>query len=149
MSEARNPGPAARHLLITQRLRKRRDDLGLTQKQIVTRLARCGLQTTNRALSSLEHGSGLDVAKLPELAIALDCTVTYLLGLTDDPGRWEPDSTLSWRRRSEPERAPAARRGSTAVATAAVAEPAGQQGWILGPYVPERGRRVGGATDSF
>src|SRR6478672_11464878 len=82
---------AARHLLITQRLRQRRDDLGLTQKQIVTRLARCGLQTTNRALSSLEHGTGLDVAKLPELAAALDCTVTWLLGLTEDPHRWEPD----------------------------------------------------------
>ena len=92
MSEARNRSlVAARHLLITQRLRERRDDLGLTQKQIVTRLARCGLQTTNRALSSLEHGSGLDVAKLPELAIALDCTVTYLLGLTDDPHSWQPD----------------------------------------------------------
>jgi transcriptional regulator with XRE-family HTH domain len=90
MSEANNLA-AARHLLITQRLRQRRDDLGLTQKQIVTRLARCGLQTTNRALSSLEHGSGLDVAKLPELAIALDCTVTYLIGLTDDPHSWQPD----------------------------------------------------------
>jgi hypothetical protein len=97
MSEARNANlVAARHALITQRLRQRRDDLGLTQKQIVTRLARCGLLTTNRALSSLEHGSGLDVAKLPELAIALDCTVTYLIGLTDDPHSWQPDpsSTL-------------------------------------------------------
>jgi transcriptional regulator with XRE-family HTH domain len=92
MSEARNANlVAARHALITQRLRQRRDDLGLTQKQIVTRLARCGLLTTNRALSSLEHGSGLDVAKLPELAIALDCTVTYLIGLTDDPDSWQPD----------------------------------------------------------
>lgn len=80
-----------RQLLITQRLRARRSDLGLTQKQVVTRLARCGVRTTNRALSSLEHGAGLDVAKLPELAVALDCTVTFLVGLTDDPHRWEPD----------------------------------------------------------
>ena len=86
---------ATRHLLITQRLRQRRDDLGLTQKQVVTRLGRCGLHTTNRALSSLEHGTGLDVAKLPELAAALDCTVTYLIGLTDDPHRWEPDDELA------------------------------------------------------
>lgn len=81
----------ARQLLITQRLRARRADLGLTQKQVVTRLARCGVRTTNRALSSMEHGAGMDVAKLPELAAALDCTVTFLLGLTDDPRRWEPD----------------------------------------------------------
>jgi transcriptional regulator with XRE-family HTH domain len=85
---------STRHLLITQRLRQRRDDLGLTQKQVVTRLGRCGLHTTNRALSSLEHGTGLDVAKLPELAAALDCTVTYLIGLTDDPHRWDPDDVL-------------------------------------------------------
>jgi transcriptional regulator with XRE-family HTH domain len=86
---------STRHLLITKRLRQRRDDLGLTQKQVVTRLGRCGLHTTNRALSSLEHGTGLDVAKLPELAAALDCTVTYLVGLTDDPHRWDPDDELT------------------------------------------------------
>ncbi|MGH8962783.1 MAG: helix-turn-helix domain-containing protein [Jatrophihabitantaceae bacterium] len=80
-----------RQLLIAQRLRARRADLGLTQKQVVTRLARCGVRTTNRALSSLEHGAGLDVAKLPEIAVALDCTVTFIVGLTDDPDRWEPD----------------------------------------------------------
>lgn len=82
---------SGRQLLITQRLRDRRADLGLTQKQVVTRLARCGVRTTNRALSSLEHGAGVDVAKLPELAAALDCTVTYLVGLTNDPQCWEPD----------------------------------------------------------
>jgi transcriptional regulator with XRE-family HTH domain len=84
-------GWPGRQLLITQRLRDRRTDLGLTQKQVVTRLARRGVRTTNRALSSLEHGAGIDVAKLPELAAALDCTVTYLVGLTSEPHCWEPD----------------------------------------------------------
>lgn len=83
---------AARQLVIPQRLRQRRCELGLTQKQVVTRLGRCGVQTSNRALSSIEHGAGIDVAKLPELAAALNCTVTYLIGLTDDPHRWEPDA---------------------------------------------------------
>ena len=116
MSEAdRRSLIAARHLAITQRLRQRRDDLGLTQKQIVTRLARCGLQTTNRALSSLEHGAGLDIAKLPELAKALDCTVTYLIGLTDDPHRWEPDAAPP---------APPPRRGTADQTGAAAASPA-------------------------
>ena len=67
--------------------------LGLTQKEVVARLRRLGVATTNKALSSLEHGAGLDVGKLPELARALDCTLTYLVGLTDDPARWEPDSS--------------------------------------------------------
>jgi transcriptional regulator with XRE-family HTH domain len=80
-----------RHLLVTQRLRSRRLELGLTQKQVVTRLARRGVRTNNKTLSSFEHGAGVDVCRLPDLAVALECTVTYLLGLTDQPGRWEPD----------------------------------------------------------
>ncbi|MFI5074319.1 MAG: hypothetical protein ACHP7G_04770 [Actinomycetales bacterium] len=76
--------------MVSQRLRERRRTLGLTQKQVISRLARLGVLSTNKALSSLEHGSGLDVAKLPELAAALDCSVTWLLGLTDDPHSWEP-----------------------------------------------------------
>lgn len=80
-----------RHLVVTQRLRQRRDELGLTQKQVVARLARLGVRTTNRALSNLEHGAGVNVARLPELAVALDCTVTFLLGLTDKPDQWGPD----------------------------------------------------------
>jgi transcriptional regulator with XRE-family HTH domain len=82
---------AHRHLVVSERLRERRRDLGLTQKEVVSRLRRIGVDTTNKALSSLEHGAGLDVAKLPELACALDCTLTYLLGLTDAPERWQPD----------------------------------------------------------
>ncbi|HEY7047579.1 MAG TPA: hypothetical protein VH373_10185 [Jatrophihabitantaceae bacterium] len=117
-----------RQLLITQRLRRRRGELGLTQKQVVTRLARAGLRTTNRAVSSLEHGAGVDVAKLPELAAALDCTVTYLVGLTDDPHRWEPDHVS--------DAAPAPR--------AVAPRPNGPSAsWILGADVPDRGSRLG------
>ena len=136
MSEARNRGlVTARHALITQRLRQRRDDLGLTQKQIVTRLARCGLLTTNRALSSLEHGSGLDVAKLPELAIALDCTVTYLLGLTDDPHSWLPaESAL------QPTAGPSLAAQAPAPPEPASANGSAGQSLILGEYFPEHPR---------
>ena len=83
---------AHRHLVLSERLRDRRRELGLTQKQVVSRLRRMGVETTNKALSSLEHGAGLDVAKLPELACALECTLTYLVGLTDAPERWQPDA---------------------------------------------------------
>jgi transcriptional regulator with XRE-family HTH domain len=80
-----------RHLVVSERLRLRRRELGLTQKEVVARLRRLGVGTTNKALSSLEHGAGLDVCKLPELARALDCTLTYLVGLTSRPDSWEPD----------------------------------------------------------
>lgn len=118
-----------RQVLITRRLRQRRAELGLTQKQVVTRLGRCGLQTTNRAVSSLEHGAGVDVAKLPELAIALDCTITYLIGLTDDPHRWEPD--VRYGRQPTPMSEPE-------LPMAAV--PA--HSWILGLEVPDRAGRL-------
>jgi hypothetical protein len=92
------PGPISydelgihRHLLISERLRIRRRDLGLTQKEVVARLRRIGVRTTNKAVSSLEHGAGLDVSKLPEIARALDCSLTWLVGLTEDPASWEPD----------------------------------------------------------
>lgn len=70
---------------------ERRHELGLTQRDVVERLEILGLATSNRTLSAMEHGQGLDVGRLPELAIALDCTVTYLLGLTTEPSRWVPD----------------------------------------------------------
>jgi transcriptional regulator with XRE-family HTH domain len=125
-----------RHLQITQRLRQRRDDLGLTQKQVVTRLGKCGLHTTNRALSSLEHGTGLDVAKLPELAAALDCTVTYLVGLTTDAHSWTPDDSLIVPGRGAPLTIPV--RSSEAPAAPRVTA-----SLILGADVPDRplGRR--------
>lgn len=104
---------ARRHLVVSQRLRERRRELNLTQKQVITRLARLGVASTNKALSSLEHGSGIDVAKLPELAAALDCTVTWLLGLTDDPVSWEPDDG------GQETRAPHADRGRTRTSPAA------------------------------
>jgi hypothetical protein len=45
---------------------------------VVARLQRRGNQTTNRALSAMENGRGLDLGLLPELAESLSCTTTYL-----------------------------------------------------------------------
>jgi transcriptional regulator with XRE-family HTH domain len=80
-----------RHWVCALQMAERRRSLGLTQQDVVERLARMGVSSTNRALSAMEHGQGIDVGRLPELAIALDCTVTFLLGLTCDPTRWVPD----------------------------------------------------------
>lgn len=121
-----DPGTTRRHL-VSQRLLLRRRTLGLTQQQVVARVERLGMRTTNRALSGLEHGAGLDSAKLPELAHALDCSVTYLLGLTDDPSRWDPDHDLALGRRD-------------ATPTAVAVGPAGP--WILGPDVPDLSHRT-------
>src|SRR3954454_3738704 len=82
-----------RQWVCARRMSERRHQLGLTQRDVVDRLGVLGLATSNRTLSAMEHGQGLDVGRLPELAIALDCTVTYLLGLTRDPARWAPDDT--------------------------------------------------------
>jgi transcriptional regulator with XRE-family HTH domain len=128
-----------RQVLITRRLRQRRAELGLTQKQVVTRLGRRGLQTTNRAVSSLEHGAGVDVAKLPELALALDCTITYLIGLTDDPHRWEPDPPQGRQPSGRPRPAhdsPPAPEGIPA------------HSWILGLEVPDRPSRLAAGSSA-
>src|SRR2546430_1214027 len=85
------PNPAReRHWVCAQRLRTRRLALGLTQLDVVARLQQRGFSTTSRGVSALENGRGLDLGLLPELAAVLDCTVTYLLGLTLDPWAWHP-----------------------------------------------------------
>lgn len=53
MTAASREDWSGRHLLVPQRIPHRRHQLGLTQA--VTRVARVGVLTTNRALSSLEH----------------------------------------------------------------------------------------------
>lgn len=80
-----------RHWICARRLRERRLALGLTQREVVARLAARGANTSNRALSAMENGRGLDLGMLPELAESLGATVTYLLGLTEDPNAWHPD----------------------------------------------------------
>ncbi|MGQ0631344.1 MAG: helix-turn-helix domain-containing protein [Sporichthyaceae bacterium] len=70
---------------------ERRHQLKLTQRDVVDRLDALGIVATNRTLSAMEHGAGIDVGRLPELAVALECTVTYLLGLTSHPKHWDPD----------------------------------------------------------
>lgn len=136
-----------RNFVLTLRLRERRRSLGLTQLQVVRRLAEFGVVTTNKALSGLERGAGIDVAKLPEFADALECTVTYLLGLTDDPDSWQPDGPLA-RPKQAPREASLGprdddvlldRQVAVPVRRTAVAAVSGDPGpettsWILGPY---------------
>jgi transcriptional regulator with XRE-family HTH domain len=115
-----------RHWTCARRLSERRHDLGLTQAEVVDRLTALGATASNRTLSAMEHGQGVDVGRLPELAVALDCTITYLLGLTDDPMRWQPDDLSV-----------AITVDITAPASAAaIAREHGS--WILGPDVPDR-----------
>jgi transcriptional regulator with XRE-family HTH domain len=131
MSNSHEP-TRERHWLCARRLSERRHELGLTQYDVVERLDALGVSASNRMLSAMEHGQGVDVGRLPELAAALDCSVTYLLGLTEDPRRWQPDDG----------RMPADLISPTPTASAPA--PAGSPvpprpwtGWILGPEIPE------------
>ncbi len=125
-----------RHWICARRISERRHALGLTQYDVVARLAGLGVAASNRTLSAMEHGQGVDVGRLPELAGALDCTITYLLGLTDDPGRWSPDATGPGAPLAPP--APAAASGGLAATTGTPA------GWILGPDIPDRPNHANG-----
>lgn len=147
--QGRVPSAPGRFLVLSLRLRDRRRSLGLTQQQVVRRLAGFGVTTSNKALSSLEHGAGVDATKLPEFAAALDCTVTYLLGLTDDPASWQPDGALSPASEPSSDRAVAAppdvdlpdiEPQPAQRPTRRAARPSTDEGsaagtsWILGPY---------------
>jgi transcriptional regulator with XRE-family HTH domain len=120
-----------RHWMCARRLSQRRHDLGLTQNDVVDRLAAQGAAASNRTLSAMEHGQGVDVGRLPELAAALDCTVTYLLGLTDEPCNWAPDDGRL------PHADPASGRPMPPERMDTSADPA-RVSWILGPDIPER-----------
>jgi hypothetical protein len=132
MRTERQSLPRERHWICARRLRERRIVLGLTQLEVADALRGAGLDLGNRALSAMEHGHALDLGWLPELAAALDCTTTYLLGMTDDPHDWEPAPVLTTL--------------SVAAPSCAAADPGGpapprfveHHGWILGPDVPDR-----------
>jgi transcriptional regulator with XRE-family HTH domain len=84
---------AQRNLTCATRIRERRRELGLAQADVVNRVNGHGSRLSGQALSAIENGRRLAVGRLPDLAGALECTVSYLLGLTADPDRWEPDDT--------------------------------------------------------
>lgn len=112
---------AQQNLTCAIRIKERRRELGLTQAEVVERVSRHGSRLSNQALSAIENGRRLAVGRLPGLAAALDCTVTYLLGLTADPASWQPD-----------ENAPT----GNAPTENATRRP-GRHSWILGPDVPD------------
>jgi hypothetical protein len=139
---------AERHWVCARRLRERRVQLALTQAELVNRLARRGVILTNRTVSAMENGRGLDLGRVPDLAAVLTCSVTYLLGLTDDPHRWEPDVPLT-PDPVGPEGRPTAAAPTAAAPTGAVTAPeppaaagsadrdrATRRTWILGPEPP-------------
>jgi transcriptional regulator with XRE-family HTH domain len=129
-----------RHWTCGRRLRERRHALGLTQAELVARLGD-EPAISNRSISTWENGRGLDFGWLPELATALDCSVTYLLGMTDDPQRWEPASGAAVPGPVEPAAPDATRTSgpdsSAATAASAAAGPLAPADvechWILGP----------------
>jgi transcriptional regulator with XRE-family HTH domain len=124
-----------RHWICARRLRERRRALGLTQREVVERLQDHGCGTTNRSLSAMENGRGLDLGLLPELATALECTITYLLGLSSNAAAWLPDDPS----RTVP-RQTVPQQDGKAVEPPRPAVPVRGRAGILGPDVPARNR---------
>ena len=130
---------AQRNLTCAIRIKERRRELGLTQAEVVERVARYGSRLSNQALSAIENGRRLAVGRLPDLAEALDCTVTYLIGLTADPHRWQPDRPQPRQQlTTAPSEAPAPPENTAPQAAAGAPAPASShRSWILGPDVPD------------
>jgi transcriptional regulator with XRE-family HTH domain len=129
---------AQRNLTCAIRVRERRRELGLTQAEVVERVSRHGSRLSSQALSAIENGRRLAVGRLPDLAEALGCTVTYLLGLTAEPGRWQPDTQdtpfmpVTQDTLDVPDAPPAPR---TPAAQPGLRTPP-RHSWILGPDIP-------------
>jgi transcriptional regulator with XRE-family HTH domain len=136
---------AQRNLTCAIRIKERRRELGLTQAEIVDRVSSHGSRLSNQALSAIENGRRLAVGRLPDLAGALDCTVTYLLGLTTDPHRWPPDNPDNHTDAQAPAQTDtqvlagtdAQAHAPTAAQTARDPIHAPRHSWILGPDVPD------------
>lgn len=127
---------AQRNLTCAIRIRERRRQLRLTQAEVVDRVNGDGSRLSNQTLSAIENGRRLAVGRLPDLAAALHCTVSYLLGLTADPDRWEPDDPrpeVPGGLRPEPSggRAGPGTKGAPGRPTPP------RRSWILGPDVPD------------
>jgi transcriptional regulator with XRE-family HTH domain len=134
---------AQRNLTCAIRIRERRRELGLTQAEVVERVDRLGSRLSNQALSAIENGRRLAVGRLPDLAAALDCTVTYLLGLATDPHRWTPDEPgtthppeAASSRSSQGQDVHRASSRSPRPGPGPAATPT-HRSWILGPDVPD------------
>ena len=76
------------------RVMERRDALGLTQTSLALRMSEQGFPLSQAAISRAESGAAMEQGELIALAVALECSTTYLLGLTTKPDRWEPDAPL-------------------------------------------------------
>ncbi len=133
---------AQRNLTCAIRIRERRRQLGLTQAELVDRVNGYGSRLSSQALSAIENGRRLAVGRLPDLAAALQCTVSYLLGLTADPDRWEPDDARPPALLRPAGVLPPARRPQTVTNGPVTNSPAWpgtppRHGWILGPDLPD------------
>jgi transcriptional regulator with XRE-family HTH domain len=80
---------------VAARVAARRKALGLTQQHVADRMTARGIRTILQQVSQIEQGTGVGVGKLVVLAQALECSMTYLLDLTDKPDKWTPDTPLS------------------------------------------------------
>jgi transcriptional regulator with XRE-family HTH domain len=137
---------AQRNLTCAIRIRERRRQVGLTQTELVDLVNEHGSRLSSQGLSAIENGRRLAVGRLPDLAAALQCTVSYLLGLTADPYRWEPDDASASALISSAAPPVPASRTAGPVSTPAGQAPSNgaanhgaspRHGWILGPDVPD------------
>lgn len=75
---------------IAERVKLRRAELGLTQAELAMRA-----KTSQQAIQQLEGGEIKRPRYLPELSVALGCSVKWLLtGDEDQPPAYHPSSTL-------------------------------------------------------
>ena len=66
----------------------------LSQAALAARVSELGVPITQALISRVETGSMTDARTLLGIAAALEASLTYLFGLTDEPESWEPTFPL-------------------------------------------------------
>lgn len=94
MTKAQLEGPGSAGHLVSWRARERRKSLSLSQHEVALKMGAEGVDISDATYSRIEIGKNelvKDVNTLIALSRALDCTVTYLVGLTSRYDKWTPD----------------------------------------------------------
>lgn len=74
---------------------QRRADLGLKQSEVAERMIAFGVPVSMQTISAWEYGRPRIAShQVVALAASLECTTTFLLGLTEKHDKWTPDASL-------------------------------------------------------
>lgn len=87
-------------MTIGERIRQRRIELNMTQDELAKRTG----YKSRSSINKLENARALPSRKIEKMAYALECTPSFLMGWTDNPGEIRISVETEFQKRLEIER---------------------------------------------